>query len=70
MENLKQQFAIDYNRIERVIKNNMQLTDYSKNSFIQSLKRQLDNGKLLTTAQKSALKKMDTLGNFKRALKK
>lgn len=69
MENLKQQFVIDYNRIERVIKNNMKLTDYSKNSFIQSLKRRLDNGRLLTSAQRSALKKMDTLGNFKRALK-
>ena len=70
MENLKQKFAIDYNRIERIIKNNLNLTDYSKNSFIKSLKAQLDNGKLLTSAQKKALKKMDTLGNFKRALKR
>ena len=69
MKNLKQQFAIDHNRIDRVIKSNMRLVDYNKNSFIQSLRRQLENGRLLTPAQKMALKKMDTLGNFKRASK-
>lgn len=69
MENLKQKFAIDYKRIDTVIKNNLKLTDYSKNSFIKSLKNQLDSGKLLTPSQVNALKRMDTLGNFKRACK-
>ncbi len=65
----RQRFAIDYKRIETLIKNNLKLTDYSKNTFVKSLKMQLDNGRLLTTAQITALKKMDTLGNLKKALK-
>jgi len=69
MNNTKQQFAIDHSRIDRVIKNNIGLVDYSKNSFIKSLRNQLENGRLLTSAQKMALKKMDTMGNFKRASK-
>lgn len=69
MKNLKQEFVIDYKRIEKVIKNNMKLRDYSKNSFIVSLKAQLDSGRLLTNSQKAALKKMDVLGNL-RKLKK
>jgi len=70
MENLKQQLAIGYKLIENVRKANLRLKTEQGENFLQSLERQLQNNKALTTAQKRTVKAMDTIGNFDRFIKK
>ena len=57
-------------KIDKIVKDNMSLTNYNSNNFIKSLRAQLETGKELTPAQIKALNKMDTQKNFQKALKK
>jgi len=70
MKELKQELAIGHKSIERLIKSNLEMCDYSKNDFVKSLKRQLEAGRPLTTNQKKALKDMDTMGKIRKAMKR
>ena len=70
MRTLKQELAIGHKSIERLIKSNIEMTDYSKNDFVKSLKRQLSENHPLTTKQKKALKEMDVMGKIRKAMKR
>ena len=56
-------------KIDKIVENNKGLTNYNSNNFIISLRSQLKNQKELTPAQIKALGKMDTAGNFAKAVK-